>query len=45
MKNIKAMKNIYFILLLFSNLFFSQVLDEYPKGQTFYKDGIINFYK
>lgn len=45
MKNIKPMKNTYFILLLFSNSFYSQVLDEYPKGQTFYKDGIVNFYK
>jgi hypothetical protein len=45
MRNFKIMKNIYFLLLLFSNLFHSQILDEYPKGQTFYKDGIVNFYK
>lgn len=39
------MKKFYLLLLLIPGLFYSQVLDEYPKNQTFYKDGIINFYK
>lgn len=45
MRNIKIMKNIYVLLLLFPCLHFSQILDEYPKGQSFYNDGVKNFYK
>ena len=45
MRSIKIMKKNYLFLLLLPNLFYSQTLDEYPKGQTFYKDGIVNFYK
>lgn len=41
----KMMKNISLILLIFPAFLFSQVLDEYPKKQTFYKDGLVNFYK
>ena len=39
------MKPIYFLLLLLPSLFYSQILDEYPKGQSFYKGGITAFYK
>ncbi len=45
MKNFKFMKNIFFFLSLLPSLFYAQILDEYPKGQAFYKNGIINFYK
>lgn len=39
------MKKICLLLLVFPCLIFSQVLDEYPKGQSFYNDGIKNFYR
>lgn len=39
------MKKNLCLLLLFPVFAFSQILDEYPKGQAFYKDGISNFYK
>lgn len=45
MRNSKTMRNICFLISLLPCLFYSQILDEYPKNQTFYKDGISNFYK